>query len=74
MAERNGRNRLALIFACVIIGAWTVSFLIAIIHPDYNPPRELTPLVFVIAGWLYREALGHKSSAGPKEDEHERHS
>ena len=67
----DGRKRLALIFAVIIISAWTVSFLVAIVVPTYNPPRELTPLVFVIAGWLYREGIsGHKTPA-PEEEDHE---
>jgi hypothetical protein len=56
----------------IIITAWTISFLLAIVIPTYNPPRELTPLTFIIAGWLYREAVSSRKTPSPEEDEHER--
>jgi hypothetical protein len=68
VAAGNGRQRLALIFACIVTGAWTVSFIVAIVTPTYNPPAGLTPLVFVIAGWLYREAIGSRHRPSKEEE------
>jgi hypothetical protein len=68
VAAGDGRQRLALIFACIVTGAWTTSFIVAITNPAYNPPAGLTPLVFVIAGWLYREAITPRRRPSKEEE------
>lgn len=54
---QNGRQRFALIFAYVVSGLWSVSFIVDMASDTYAVDTKVTGLVLIIAGWAYREGL-----------------
>lgn len=68
--ETDWRGRLALIAACVILIAWTVSFTLDIAVETYDPPASVTPLALATVGWLFgTEVMGKMTQKPPEKPE-----
>lgn len=53
MPKRDLRSLLATVVAATITSAWTLSFIIDIVNPAYDPPASLTPLMLGVAGFCF---------------------
>lgn len=57
-------KRLSAAIAIVITVAWAVSFIVGIVNPRYNPPATIGPLMMVVAGAMFGNAvIGKKRDA-----------
>jgi len=67
--ETDWRARLALIAACVILIAWTISFTLDIAVESYDPHPSITPLAMAAVGFLFGGEVLSKFKANGKRPE-----
>lgn len=64
-------RKLAVRMAYVILAAWTVSFVVDIVNPNYEPPPSVHALMVIVAGSLFGESVFRARRDEKKvEDEH----
>ena len=62
-------DRLRLTFATVILLAWVISsFVLDPVFPDYDPPAALTPLMLLVAGYLFGPSITGRSHKAREEN------
>lgn len=50
-------KRLSAAIAVVITIAWAVSFIVGILNSNYSPPPTLGPLMMIVAGAMFGNAV-----------------
>lgn len=46
-------DRLRFWVAITIVAAWVISLIVAAIVPSFRPQAAVTPLMLIVAGWLF---------------------
>jgi hypothetical protein len=68
MADKNDEeSRLPVLIACLITVIWTVSFIVDLLNPKYDPPPTVGALMLLAAGWLFGKGIMPGLKNGKKE-------
>lgn len=70
MEKRDDRQRVTVILAFVIIGAFSLAFIRSLVDKTYSMPGYMVPLVMVVCGWCFSgEAKRIKDGLFDRKDE-----